>query len=171
VTRFAFYDGDLDDHRGAWRPALRQSAVDDLGAPTEFANIPVIACPSCGRQFGVKVGPDGRSAGPVVCGYVRPVVTRREFPHYDKKGVLIRTDVREAMPAFACPFADVVELDGYGDAAFAPRKARAREEADAIRAVKIREQVEAGTRLKLQADVDAAVAAELAKRGVKVAPR
>ena len=49
----------------------------------------------------------------MTCGYSRPATPSLERKHFDKRGRLIRTDIREAAPAFACDFSDTIELIGW----------------------------------------------------------
>ncbi len=124
--------GALDGSRGKWRPTLKHKSTDADGDPTTWEDRAVVSCPECGCQFGVTVGADGKSVGPVKCGYTRPPVTRNErkvFAKVKGKMVLVRTDIREAAPAFACSFNDMIELTGWAEpstkADFNQRKANA----------------------------------------------
>ncbi len=169
MTTFDFVDGDLDGTRGKWRPALKQTTLDADGDPAAWKELAVISCPGCGTQFGVggrgsaAIGADGRTLSPVTCGHSRPAVTRKERKILGPRGAVIRVDIREAAPAFACPFSDVVELAGWtsspGRAAFNAHKAAAREDVEKAKDARLLEKIKTEHAAELQGRIDAAIRA------------
>lgn len=172
MKTFDFVDGDLDGTRGKWRPALKPSVVDGEGLPSDWKELAVISCPGCGAHFGVggrgsaAIGADGRTAAPVTCGYSRPPVTRLERKIFDRRGRLIRTDIREAAPAFACSFSDVVELAGWsttaglaGKAAFVNAKLAAVSEVEAEKDARLAAKIKAEHEAELPKKIADAVKA------------
>lgn len=164
MRTFDQHNGDLDNTRGKWRPTLKHdtSSLDVDGDPTSWKEMAVISCPNCGSQFGVKVNLAGIS-GVVTCGYSRPAVMRNERKQFDSRGRLIRIDVREEAPAFACDFSDTIELIGWDTptvkADFVKRKDDAKADVDKHKddrlAKKIEDEIIATAKEKAKEEVKA----------------